>query len=261
MTMVTDVSPIWTVPLPDLRPKLQACIDRSCQRSENPVTVFFRVDDAGAAIGRLIRLLDLFAEFRMPLALSVVPAWITAAWWKRLQPAVDRTPELWCWHQHGWGHVNHEPAGKKSEFGPARTAAGIRSDLKRGRKRLAEIFGDAFVPIFTPPWNRCDGRTLHLLRESGYLAVSRSRDALPPSPEGLPDLSVHIDLHTRKGRDPKADLCLLIQEMEAAFAGGCCGIMVHHTRMNRAAFSFLEALLDILCTTPRAAAVGFREMV
>ena len=81
------------------------------------------------------------------------------------------------------------------------------------------------------------------------------------SPKGLPDLCMHIDLHTRKGPDPAADRALLFHEIEQAFTHGYCGIMLHHRRMNGSAFRFLDALLNILCKHPRVEGIGFQEML
>ena len=65
------------------------------------------------------------------------------------RPAASRV------HQHGLAHVNHEPDGRKFEFGPSRTHEEQRADIEAGRRLLAERLGDAVEPIFTPPWNRC----------------------------------------------------------------------------------------------------------
>ena len=227
--------------MPGCHLELRSVLDRGCERCGDRVKVFFRADDVGVPSRNFTRLLGLFAEHRMPLA--------------------DACSELWCWHQHGWRHVNHEPVGKKSEFGQGRTHGEIRSDLKRGQTRLKEILGSCFCPVFTPPWNRCDRRTLGTLDEMGFLAVSRSAGGLPESPKGLPDLCVHIDLHTRKGMGPATDRALLFHEIEQAFTRGRCGIMLHHRRMNGSAFEFLDVLLNILSTHPRVERVGFREMV
>ena len=160
--MTTDVSPIWREPDPDSYLKLKKCIDFGCKRLNGQIEVFFRDDDVGVPSCNFTRLLGLFAEYRMPLALAVVPAWLTVPRWRQIQSIADAHPSLWCWHQHGWRHANHEPVGKKCEFGPGRTESGIYSDLKRGRERLEEIMGVYYFPVFTPPWNRCDSSSMEL---------------------------------------------------------------------------------------------------
>jgi hypothetical protein len=172
----------------------------------------------------------------------------------------QKAPSLWCWHQHGWRHVNHEPEGKKQEFGPSRTSLRIRDDLIRGKQRLQTVMGDAFSPVFTPPWNRCDQQTLWLLRELKYSAVSRSPGAVPPSPDGLPDFAVNVDLHTRREALPLLGWEGLFSEMGSALAQGFCGIMIHHQRMNGEAFVFLEILIQALLKQRRVSLVHFTDL-
>jgi polysaccharide deacetylase len=259
--MTAPISPIWTAPAPDFRPELQAGIGSGCDRFNGKVKVFFRADDVGVPSRNFTRLLGLFGKYRAPLALAVVPAWLTIPRWRQIQAIADAHGPLWCWHQHGWRHANHEPAGKKSEFGPHRTESGINSDLERGRERMESILGNSYFPVFTPPWNRCDRRTLNILSKQGFLAISRSLGALPKPPDSFPDLSVHIDLHTRKGICPSTDRRLLLNEIAHALAAGSCGFMLHHQRMNDAAFAFLEALLQALSDCPKVKPVWFKKLV
>ena len=79
-------------------------------------------------------------------------------------------------HQHGYDHTNHETEGKKQEFGPARPADAHRRDIQTGRDRLRDLLGDAFDPIFTPPWNpsiRLDGETSRCTIPSGCPVADR----------------------------------------------------------------------------------------
>jgi hypothetical protein len=230
----------------DLAPRLERALHRAAEvRSAGPpATVWFRADDIGVPGRRFQRMLEIFTTHQVPLAPALVPSWLTAARWEGLQHQGCAGAHLWGWHQHGWRHLNHEPAGKKQEFGPARTPAALKSDLARGRRRLEAILGEAFLPLFTPPWNRCSGEALTQLQALGFQAVSRSSGAKPPSPEGFPDLPVNVDLHTRKATGAKTDWAALLDELETALSGGWCGIMLHHQRMNGAAFDFLDILLQ-----------------
>jgi hypothetical protein len=189
-------------------------------------------------------MLGIFTTHQVPLALALVPAWLTTPRWKALLAGGNDGTHLWGWHQHGWRHKNHEPAGKKQEFGPARRTTALRDDLERGRHRLTSIIGEASLPAFTPPWNRCSAESLKQLKELGFKAVSRSQGAKPQTLETLPDLFVNVDLHTRKADRPREDWAALLGELETALAGGWCGIMLHHQRMNDLAFDFLDILLQ-----------------
>jgi hypothetical protein len=225
------------------------------------VTVFFRADDIGVPGAGFDRLMQIFATRRTPLNLALVPAWLTRVRWQAVLSSSRGALGLWCWHQHGWRHANHESEGKKQEFGPARTPAGLEKDLVRGRQRLEEIVGRDFFPLFTPPWNRCDARSLELLVRYGYLGVSRSRGSCPPVPAGLTDISVNVDLHTRRETAPGAGWTALLSELTAALEGGCCGIMIHHQRMNTAAARFLDRLLELMPAYKDIRLANFRELV
>ena len=246
-------------PSSDLAVRLHRCINVALDRAGNkgPGSVFFRADDVAVPGANFVRLMDLFIRYRVPLCLALVPAWLTKGRWQELERIGRSAASLWCWHQHGWRHVNHERAGKKQEFGPSRPLLNIKEDLIRGKDRLQDLMGKAFYPVFTPPWNRCDGRTLTLLKELNYRAVSRFRGSAPKPPEGLPDFAVNVDLHTRKEdklADPWADL---FSDIGTALSQRHCGIMIHHQRMNEAAFVFLEVFLQSLLRQKRLQLVHF----
>ena len=89
------------------------------------------------------------------------------------------------------------------------------------------------------------------LSELGYRALSRSRNAKPPAPAGLPDIQVNVDLHTRKEADPALSMEKLLSELRSGLSEGLCGIMIHHQLMNRRAFDFLDRLLSELSENPK----------
>ena len=254
---------LWNSPLVDLKPKLQDCVDHALShaRLPLPVQVFFRADDIGAPGKRLFRLLDLFLDCQTPLCLAVVPSWLSRQRWDIFQKTDQKAPGLWCWHQHGWRHFTYEIQGKKQEFGPARTIDAIRQDIVRGREKLELVMKDRFTPVFTPPWNRCDVRTLAVLKNNGFKAVSRHRQSMPKSPKGLPDFAVNVDLHTRRDSSPEAGWQSLWKELSKAISSGTCGIMIHHQRMNDAAFEFLKVLLDVMTQNPHILPVHFKVML
>ena len=223
-----------------------------------PVATFFRADDIGVPSANFTRLLDLFARHRTPLNLAVVPSWLTERRWQELEAEARPAADLWCWHQHGRRHQNHQQSGKKGEFGTDRDRAAIRRDLTLGRDRLRAIIGPALTPAFTPPWNRCSAVTLELLGELGFTAVPRNAGATPPAP--LPDLFVNVDLHTRREPTPDAGMTALLEELRRAIALGWCGIMIHHQRMNSHAFTFLDLLLTHLRNNPAFSPRKFPEL-
>jgi len=251
---------LWQVLPDDWAGRLAACFQEADRNRAAATTVFFRADDIAVPGRQMARLLEIFDRHALPLALAVVPAWLTAPRWQALCAMSGRRPERRCWHQHGWRHRNHEPAGKKQEFGPARPVEALARDLVHGRQRLAKIMGRQFSPLFTPPWNRCSDATLALLKELGYEAVSRSRGSCPPAPPGLPDLAVAIDLHTARAATAAKGWLGLTDALTRGLSQPTCGIMIHHQRMNEAAFCFLERLLETLIEHPHLTVVDMRDL-
>jgi hypothetical protein len=261
---------------------------REASGLDGPATLFFRADDIGAPGRKFERMAGLFRSHRTELGLAVVPAWLTEARRDCLLSILGPDQDLFCLHQHGWRHADHEtgrepgrkagratphpsdypssrlPAGsavrKKCEFGPARPYHHKLADLKRGRDRLASLLGGRVSPVFTPPWNRLDADTLDGLARLGFRAVSRSLGAVPPlpgamgaTPGGLVALDVTVDLHTRKAPSVEAAFAGLFADLRASLERGWCGVMLHHPRMDGGAFEFLDALLDLARRTPGVA--------
>jgi len=226
-----------------------------------PLPVFFRADDIGVVSNSFAALLKSFQHYQMPLCLAVVPTWLTDSRWSSIRLLCDRQPSQWCWHQHGWTHANHEPDGKKCEFGNSRKAADIENDIIRGKERLQAIIGTDVSPVFTPPWNRCSRQTLQILEDTGFKAVSRSSGSTDKSAPMLADFQVNVDLHTRK--EPDYDSCLsgLCTELETAVGSGRIGIMIHHQRMNENAHFVLDSLLACIVKNDLLQPVDFDDLL
>ncbi len=260
--MNNSISAIWRSSPDDLKLRISRCIKEVAElkQTERPVYILFRADDIGVPGKQFNRLIKVFTHHRAPLSLAVVPVWLTAPRWNTLKTICQGDQSLWCWHQHGWRHINHEKEGKKQEFGSGRPAVAIKNDLIRGRKRLESFMEDDFYQAFTPPWNHCCKNALELLKEQGYKAISRRQKALPPTPEGLPEFSVNVDLHTRKESDPVRGWDNLFMELKEALSGGFCGIMIHHKRMNDSAFDFLGLLLNELAQPNHFYLVNLKDL-
>lgn len=233
-------------------------LDASLEKCQG-CTVYFRADDAGVPGRNWDRLVRLFLARDMPLDIAVVPAWLSPLRWQALAPEAGSAGSLFCWHQHGWRHVNHEPLGKKQEFGPGRPGHAAAEDLERGVRKLERLMGDHFFRAFTPPWNRCGSTTLDHLKSLGFKAVSRDAGASPKSE--LPEFPVHVDLHTRKDAGGRQGRQQLSRELEQALDTGVCGIMIHHRHMNPAAFECLARILDRFRRHRHLTPVTFRELV
>jgi hypothetical protein len=238
MIVSHTASPLWQQVPKDVFTRLRDILDH-----HPAATVFFRADDVAIPSIRQDRLLELFTRRNVPLCAAIIPAWMNAARWAHIQRLIRDRHHLFAWHQHGWNHQNHEPLGKKQEFGPAVTLDRKHRALVRGRDKLLAIMGEQFLPVFTPPWNRLDTMTMTLLRQEGYQAISRYQGNKPPTPPDLPDFPVNVDLHTRRETSPEAGWTALLGEVQQALGSGTVGFMLHHQRMNEAAFTFLDGML------------------
>jgi hypothetical protein len=254
------VAAIWRTLVPDWQPRLAACIQDAATARTATTRIFFRADDVGVPGKRYREMVRVFARLDVPLNLAVVPTWLTAERWRALARIGREAAHLWCWHQHGWRHQNHEPRGKKQEFGPARDFGALRDDLDRGRHRLEDLLGPQFFPVFTPPWNRCSAEVLAHLHRTGYAAVSRSRGSRPACPRGFSDMAVDIDLHTRKDADPRGGWPTFLDELTHRLTNPTCGFMLHHQRMNPNAMAGLEYLITQLKQSQRFAFEDFRSL-
>ncbi len=256
MIVKSTISPLWLASeaqLSTAAEKLRAIFAAAPADTE----IFFRADDIGAPGDNCREMMALFLKHQIPLHMAVTPAWLTLTRWETLKEWAGRD-DVFIWHQHGWRHVNHQQSGKKGEFGMGRSKAAKKADLAKGRDKLESIMGAAFSPLFTPPWNRIDAETVEALVELEYSAISRSagEQKKVPTSDALPDIPVNVDLHTRNEADPEAGLTALLVEYEEAIASGRVGVMLHHQRMNPAAFTFLDACLS--ATSHAAGLVKYR---
>jgi peptidoglycan/xylan/chitin deacetylase (PgdA/CDA1 family) len=217
-----------------------------------PVDLFFRNDDVGWDDGRLWKLLDLFGELGLPLDLAVIPNETTAGLASRLRSRAEMSGHRIGLHQHGLTHINHEPAGRKHEFGPSRANSLQRRDLVEGRSRLRDLLGELVDPIFTPPWNRCTRTTGFCLAELGYEVLSREARAAPLDVPGLVELPIRIDWRAHRKRMPltRAELGVLIaSEIRTDVP---VGLMFHHALMDEDDRAAADALLSLLAEHPMA---------
>lgn len=212
--------------------------------NQREVDLYFRADDLGVPGENSSLLLALFKQHQMPLNLALVPAWLTSARWEALEYHAGEGNSLFCWHQHGWRHVNHEPVGKKQEFGPSRSQEQIDLDLVKGAQKLSALLGQKTCPVFTPPWNRCSDRTVLPLKKLGFKGISMDTGRSSFCPEGLMELPVHVDLHTRKDVSPEQGWQSMFEELVQGLGSGQCGIMIHHRKMTAPAFVFLSFLIQ-----------------
>lgn len=235
-----------------------APIERALDAVDEPVDVFFRDDDVGWGDDRLWPLLELFADRGLPVDLAVIPYELTSRLAGALRHLAAGGIGL---HQHGFAHVNHEPDGRKYEFGAARSASAQLHDINAGRSRLRSALGDVVDSIFTPPWNRCTETTADCLATLGFRALSRQSRAEPFDVPGLVELPIHVDwfAHHKRVRLAPPEFGELVARTVGA--GGPVGFMFHHAVMDADERAATGELLTLLAEHPNVAPHLMRTLV
>ncbi|MEZ5425073.1 MAG: glycosyltransferase [Pyrinomonadaceae bacterium] len=229
-------------------------------REEGEVRIFFRDDDAGLGDERLFSLLDIFEKYRMRLDLAAIPKAVTRELAGKLTDRIRRSNGLFSVHQHGFAHVNHEPDGRKCEFGKRRTTDRQFEDVSDGKKILSELFGPLVQPIFTPPWNRCTNATAGVLRDLGFQILSRESEAERLDLNGLLEVPVSIDWFAkRKGVFLEKEQ--IGRMLAGKIAGGkAFGIMLHHAETDAVERENFEGLCRLLAGFSRVKFISMLDL-
>ena len=225
-------------------------IRRAAEDAASPVEVFMRDDDAGRADDALIRLLTLFADRGLAIDLAVIPAAISEAMAAQLRAMLSSHPQIGI-HQHGYTHVNHEPSGRKYEFGPSRDAFHQLNDIRNGNARLTELFGSRLDPIFTPPWNRCTGDTVKALTTERFQILSRNATAERFAFSDLQHLPVTVDWQRARNGVRLARRRIAEGLADQIRAGKTpIGLMLHHETLDSEDWRDLVILAEFLASMP-----------
>lgn len=230
--------------------------------SRGPVTFFFRDDDGGWRDHRLLRLVDLFSELALPLDLALIPRDLGPEIARELADRVDWSAGRLGLHQHGLAHRNHEPEGRKCEFGSSRSRADQLLDIADGRAQLQSQLGARVQPIFTPPWNRCTRVTGECLVELGFTALSRESRAAPLRVPGLVEVPVRLDWFAHRKR-----IRLTLEELGQGLASEIrsgpqpVGVMFHHALMDEAELADAGLVLELLAGHPSARVRPMIELI
>jgi predicted deacetylase len=237
---------------------LRAHLD-TCAR---PVRFFFRDDDVGWADDRLWPLLERLRRTGSPVDLAVIPAVLSRPLIAQLRCRIERSAGRVGVHQHGWAHVNHEPEGRRSEFGASRGRADVSADLQRGRAAMRMAFGAQAADVFVPPWNRCTERTARALRDEGVRALSRDATAEPFDIAGLVEVPITVDWLAKRGDGRRATAEQRGELLaEAAMTPRPVGVMLHHAVMSDDDLDDVEELATLVETHPRGVPCSMRELL
>ena len=234
---------------------MSAWLDPLCQaldESDIRIDFFFRDDDVGWANDEFRALLSCFRRNSVPLDSAAIPSALTAEFADEICAMHDEAPALVGIHQHGFSHTNHEPLGRKCEFGVSRTHQEQYRDIQLGKMKLEAMLGSALDPIFTPPWNRCTEITGECLSELGVRVLSRDATAPSLALSGLKELPISIDWFAKKNGERLSFQSLGTLTANTVKQRQPVGIMLHHGLMSAAERDRLDDLLVLLSTHRQA---------
>ena len=217
-----------------------------------PASLWWRDDDAAAAGPKLDKLIDVSLD--AGLLLAVIPAKCHPA-----LPSLFSSPSKVRVAQHGYAHINHAPRGQGLgawELGLHRPIDAVLSELDKGREQLGSLFGDTFLPVVVPPWNRIDPLLYEPLALRGYRAIStfgaRTSQHLIKDLEAV---NAHCDpIRWKTGAKFGGELKTinqLIQHLAAKRQGLVdvdepTGFLTHHIDLDDEAWEFCQRLADMV---------------
>ncbi len=230
-------------------PRTQAALDVLAGQGRT-LRIWLRDDDCVAPTKPLDRLLALAATHQMPLMLAVIPRYATKALADRLAGVSGVTIA-----PHGLAHIDHASADQKScEFGADRDAGQVAAELSEGRQRIYDLFAEAAIPLFVPPWNRMAPNWHAALVQAGFSAISGFGAKGLTAGDGLRALPTHVDImdwSLRAGRpadEVDAEMADWIERLTAGEGDTPLGLLTHHLVHDETAWNVLEALLTVLST-------------
>jgi len=166
---------------------------------------FFRDDDVSIFQPYFNDFIKIFIEENVPINLEVIPQLLTDEMISLLKYYIDKYPNLFEIHLHGYNHIQNKPW---SEYPESREYEEVKKELKEGDDKLKRIFGEAYFNVFTPPWNDFDDKFLPALKELSFKGISKDKKA-----EGIGNYHVSMDISITDKEDPKKGRFLNLDEM------------------------------------------------
>lgn len=213
--------------------------------------LFIRSDDLTVDTPGLRSLGDM-AERHGQVMIGAIPAHL------RLAPACrDFCVERFSVAQHGFAHDDHAgvPA-ERSEYPASRDPAAVHAELREGRDRVRQCFGERSARDFIPPWNRFSWHFAGALSELGFRSVSTYLPAALEVAAGVPYLGYSVNFSTayKRGDPDPAPGDVGFKRLEAyarrfsgtTGAGDVYGsLCLHHDMMNARDYQRADLFLRI----------------
>ena len=226
------------------------------------VSFWWRDDDAVEPTAALDLLIGLSNAYDVELALAVIPNKATNALAKR----VADEPNVVVL-QHGFCHRNfqfREIEERSAEFGTRRNPDEAIADLSIGAAQLHDLFGEKFLPVLVPPWNRIAPAIASRICQAGLFGLSTFTSRYPYQRR---QLQTHIDIiNWQHGRcfigwryvTCCFDLQLARRRTNAAEP---IGVLTHHLVHDHASFDFLNGFLEVARSHPGACFPKIADLV
>ncbi|WP_170604530.1 polysaccharide deacetylase family protein [Ruegeria arenilitoris] len=229
---------------------------RHWQADDLEFPLWWRDDDAISVTDQLKTLTAISESLELPVHLAVIPQEARTSLVDFCADSPFLIPVV-----HGWAHQNHAPdVEKKSEFRLHRPMAEMVAEIKNGKNKLGNLFGDRLCPMFVPPWNRIAAETVQQLPILGFrfLSTATPRETRFIAP-GLEQINTHIDpidWHgTRSLIEPDiivGDVVSLLRDRREGLADNSepLGVLTHHLVHDQAVWAFTRELIVRLLEGP-----------
>ena len=226
--------------------------------SGSTATFWWRDDDAVEKTPQLRKLDALSRDTKVPVSIAVIPAGLHDS-----LPQFLRQRDNFIALQHGYSHRNYALKGaKKIELGGDHSSEEIKVELVTGRCLLDAAFGEQFIPVLVPPWNRIERRVYPVLIGSGFSGVSSmwARETAYPV-KGLLQVNTHLDpVDWRHGRRfigvaiaiGQIHRHLSSRRRAAEDITEPTGLLTHHLVQNDEVWAFCRTLFETLNRHPAA---------
>ena len=234
--------------------------------SGKTASFWWRDDDAIGETPQLHRLDTLSREMKIPVSLAVIPSGLHES-----LPLFLHKRDNFIAIQHGYAHRSYALKGMKNiELGGDRSDDEIGSELGTGRRQLDTAFGEQFMPVLVPPWNRIECRVYPVLTSVGFSGLSSmwARKSACPV-KGLLQVNAHFDpVDWRHGSGFIGETTAIGQihrHLSARrLAGGDIaeptGILTHHLVQDDEVWAFCRTLLETLNRHPAVRWLNAREI-
>ena len=220
------------------------------QKEGRHCPLWWRDDDLSTDTPALRTLADMAERNGVPVLVAVIPGRASAS---LAQDTAAMSLLSFC--QHGLHHRNNEPEGNPpSEFGTSRPLDAVAADLREGRDRMVALFGERFLPVFVPPWNRLRREGMAVLKELGMRGASMYEGETDGFDVVVPVVNTHMDILVWASSPPIAcrstdelvgRLVTLLRSARAtAEPVAPVGILTHHLPMNADSWTFMQRLFD-----------------